>query len=253
MMKTVIIDDERDAIYTLELIIQEYLPEIQVVSRFTDPEKALLALRDLEFDLLFLDINMPGMSGFELLQNLEKNDFHIVFTTAYDEYALKAFKYNAVDYLLKPIDVEELRATIDRLKTKNNSKHSPVPDYSKILTQINHKKLEKLSIPTADGIYFIRPEEILYFLASGSYTKVVRREGDIIFVSKSLKEIERLVGSEFFRIHNSYSINLKFVKMLSKADGWSILMENGDKIPIARRKRLDISDLISRISNEPAT
>jgi len=251
MMKTVIIDDERDAIYTLELIIQEYLPEIQVVSRFTDPEKALLAIPQLEFDLLFLDISMPFMNGFEFLQNLEKHDFHIVFTTAYDEYALKAFKYNAVDYLLKPIDVEELRATIERLKTKNINKPAQLPDYSKILTQINHKKIERLSIPTADGIYFLRPEEILYFLASGSYTKVIRKEGDIIFVSKSLKEVETMVGPEFFRVHNSYSINLKFVKMLSKVDGWSILMENGDRIPIARRKRLDISDLISRISNEP--
>ncbi len=249
-MRTVIIDDERDAIYTLDLIIQEYLPELQVVGKYTDPEKALISIPVLKPDLLFLDINMPGMNGFELLQNLEKNDFHIVFTTAYDEYALKAFKFNAVDYLLKPIDIEELIETINRLKAKNTKENFQQINYKKILSQINSTKHEKISIPTADGIYFLRPEEIVYFLASGSYTKVIRKEGDIIFVSKTLKELENLVGSEFFRIHNSYTINLKYVKMLSKLDGWSLMMDNGDKIPIARRKRLDISNLISRISNE---
>jgi two-component system, LytTR family, response regulator len=251
MMKAVIIDDEQDAILTLELIIQEYFSELNIVGKFTDPAKALSLLPHLKPDLVFLDINMPGMNGFELLQNLKNKDFHIVFTTAYDEYALKAFKYNAVDYLLKPIDVEELVNTINRLKTRSNPHRASNLDYRKLLNDIYNKNEEKLAFPTADGIYFIKPTEILYFLASGSYTKVIRKEGDIIFVSKTLKDFEDKIGPEFYRIHKSYTINLKYVKMLIKLDGWSIMMDNGDKIPISRRKRMDISNLVSRISGEP--
>jgi len=250
-MKTVIVDDEQDAVLTLELIILEYFSELEIVGKFTDPEKALSLIPKLKPDLLFLDINMPGMNGFELLHNLKKKDFHIVFTTAYDEYALKAFKYNAVDYLLKPIDVEELVNTVNRLKTKINTNHSTNVDYRKLLYDINNQSDDKLAFPTFEGIYFIKPSEILYFLASGSYTKVIRREGDIIFVSKTLKEFEGVMGPEFFRVHNSYLVNLKYIKMLVKQDGWSVLMDNGDNIPISRAKRLDISDLVSRIAGRP--
>jgi two-component system LytT family response regulator len=247
-MKTVIVDDEQDAVLTLELIIQEYFSELNIVGKFTDPEKALTLIPLLKPDLIFLDINMPGMNGFELLHNLKNKDFHIVFTTAYDEYALKAFKYNAVDYLLKPIDVEELVTTINRLKTRISTNHSSNVDYRKLLYDMSSQNDEKLAFPTVEGIYFIKPSEILYFLASGSYTKVIRTEGDIIFVSKTLKDFENKIGPAFYRVHNSYIINLKYVSMLLKIDGWSVLMENGDKIPISRKKRMDIGNLVSRIA-----
>jgi two-component system, LytTR family, response regulator len=249
-MKTVIVDDEQDAIFTLELIIQEYLPDVELIGKFTEPQKALKQIPILKPDLVFLDINMPEMNGFELLQSLEKRDFHIVFTTAYDEFALKAFKFNAVDYLLKPIDIDELKDTIKRLKARNKVIQLAQVDYTKILEEIRERKDEKISISTADGIYFLKPSEIVYLLASGSYTKVIRKTGDIIFVSKTLKDLESVLGSDFYRVHHSYIINLKYVKMLLRIDGWSLMMDNDDKIPIARRKRMDISNLISKIAGD---
>ncbi len=247
-MRAVIVDDEPDAIFTLELILKEYWPEIDVIGKYLDPYNALDAIQIIQPELVFLDINMPGMNGFEMLLKMQKIDFDLVFTTAYDEYAIKAFKFNAIDYLLKPIDIEELSSTIKRIKEKNRKKLAEPFDINKLIAQINVQHEEKISFSTNDGIYFIRPSEIIYLLASRSYTKIIRKDADIIFVSKTMKDLENILGSDFYRIHNSYIVNLKYVKMIDKTDGWNLLMENGDKIPIARRKKAEITEMISKIA-----
>jgi len=249
-MKIVIIDDEPDSIYTLELIINQFITELQIVGKFTNPEIALQELPLLKPDIVFLDINMPRMNGFELLQKLENKDFHIVFTTAYNEYAIKAYKFNAIDYLLKPIDIEELQDTIKRIKSKQKSKKSESVDLAKILEGITKQKEEKICISTADGIYFLKPSEIVYLIASGSYTKIIRTEGDIIFVSKTLKEFEDFFGNGFYRVHHSYIINIQYVKMINKTNGWFLEMDNADKIPISRRKHNEIIAIVAGKSNE---
>jgi two-component system LytT family response regulator len=244
-MKTVIVDDERDAIYTLELIIQSYLPELNIVGKYTDPEIAVDEIPLLKPELIFLDINMPVMNGFELLEKIKNLDFNVIFTTAYDEYALKAFKYNALDYLLKPIDISELSSSIHRIKTRNKNHMHYDFDFRKIIEEMQLSKEEKITIATNDGIYFIRPSEIVYLMASGSYTKIIRKDGDIIIVAKLMKDIETLVGPNFYRVHHSYIINLKHVKMMIRTEGWELIMENGDKIPIARRKKQEVANAIS--------
>ena len=247
-MKVVIIDDELDAIYTLELIIHQFIPELQIVGKFSNPEKAIQEISTLKPDIVFLDINMPQMTGFELLQNIENINFHIVFTTAYNEYAIKAYKYNAFDYLLKPIDIDELKITVKRIKSKQKLKKIDISDLSQILERINKQKDDKICISTSEGLYFLKPSEIIYLIASGPYTKIIKKDGDILFVSKSLKELEDVFIDNFYRVHNSYTINLQFVKLLNKKKDWNLVMENGDLIPIARRKRNEIVDIISEMT-----
>ncbi|MFN8259195.1 MAG: LytTR family DNA-binding domain-containing protein [Bacteroidales bacterium] len=244
-MKTVIVDDESDAIYTLELIIQSYLPELNIVGKYTDPEKAIIEIPILKPELIFLDINMPVMNGFELLEKINNPDFNVIFTTAYDEFALKAFKYNALDYLLKPIDISELAASIYRIKSRNKNHKQNGFDFRNIINEMKLPKEEKITISTNDGIYFVNPSEIVYLMASGSYTKIIRKDGDIIMVSKLIKDIETLVGPNFYRVHRSYIINLKHVKMMLRTETWELIMENGDKIPIARGKKQEVANVIS--------
>jgi len=244
-MKAVLIDDESDAIFTLELIINQFLPEIQIIGKFTDPENALLEIPLLKPEIVFLDINMPRLNGFELLEKIENKNFQIVFTTAYDEYAIKAFKYNAIDYLLKPIDIEELQNTYKRIKSGQSRNAANSIDYKKILDGMMRSKEDKVPISTMEGIYFLKPSEIVYLMASGSYTKVIRKEGNTILVAKTLKDFDEIFGENFHRVHNSYIINIQNVKMINKIDGWTLIMENGDKVPISRSKKAIILDLIS--------
>jgi len=245
-IKTVIIDDELDSISSLELIINDYLPELKVIETFSNPLRALDALPNLKPDLLFLDISMPQMSGFELIDNLPELNFNIIFITAFDEYAIKAFRYSAIDYIIKPIDIDILIDAISKIIKPVYTNNQTNQKYDKLLEYINKNNAQrKITVSTKEEVFYILPDDIIYVRAEGSYAKIVLNENKPILVSKTLKDIEKLlILNNFFRVHKSYLINLNYVKKILKNGGGNIQMTNGELIPISIRKRSEFNKKI---------
>ena len=226
MLRAVIIDDEPIGLRGLQLLLEKHCPEIKVVATSTDPEQGLALIEDYRPEVLFLDISMPRMDGFELLAKLKYHDFKLVFTTAHQEHALRAIKNKAADYLLKPVDVEELKSCVSRLLEKHGDRRRST----------DAMNLVELSVK--DGIIFIRQNEIIRLEASGSYTVFYLDKGVRHMASKNLKECESLLDHElFFRCHPSHLINLRKVEKLVSTDGLFIKMIDGSMAEITKKNK----------------
>lgn len=242
MLKAIIIDDEPKAIQGLNWELSNFSDELEVIATFTDPEKALGYIKNTDFDCLFLDVEMPTMDGFQFIEKLEKKDFSIVITTAYNEYAIKAFKKEAIDYLLKPIDIDDLKETISKIK-KYNSRFFNTDKFERILInfndRLNHKKI---TINTDGKLVFLEPDDILYAESDGNYATLFLLENKKIVLTKKLKEVEELLPkNHFFRIHNSYVVNLNKIKEFIKTDAY-VVLDNNKKIPVSRQRKSDFLD-----------
>lgn len=239
-LDTILVDDEKNNLKVLDLFIRKYCPTINVIARCNTYDKALKAIRELSPDLVFLDIVLDRDTSFDLLNELEFCDFQIIFTTAYDEYAIQAFKYNAIDYILKPVVIEDLLAAVDRVKERFQE--------SKILEMKRIKELSRtfktshpanyITISGANRVDFINPENIIYLKSSGRYTEFsVTHKSLKIVSSKTIgKYIDQLDPTRFYRIHNSFIVNLIHLININKRAGNYCEMSNGDKIPISRRR-----------------
>ena len=237
MLRAVIIDDEPKAIQGLSWELSNFNEDIEVIETFTDAEKAIKYISNNSIDCLFLDIEMPTMDGFQLLEKLEKRDFAVVITTAYNEYAIKALKNEAIDYLLKPVDSDDLEVTLNRIKAhyaKNNSNEK----FEQILLNFNKKfNKRKITISTDGKLIFLEESEILFVESDGNYSSIHTTNGKKIVVTKKLKEINSLLPDEhFFRIHNSFVINLNKIKEFLKSDGY-VILEDNHKIPVSRQRK----------------
>ncbi|KGL62620.1 LytR/AlgR family response regulator transcription factor [Polaribacter sp. Hel1_85] len=242
MLTSVIVDDEPKAIQGLSWELSNFSDQIKVTATFNEPEKALIYLAKNNIDCLFLDIEMPTMDGFQFLSKLKSRDFAVVITTAYNEYAIKALKNDAIDYLLKPIDTDDLEETIAKVK-KYNFRSLNSNKVEKVLLNFN-KKLDnkKITINTDGKLIFLEPKEILFIVSDGNYSTIHTIDTKKIVVTKKLKEVNALLPDEvFFRIHNSYIINLKKVKEFYKTDGY-VILENNHKIPVSRQKKAEFLD-----------
>lgn len=248
-MRTLIIDDEPDAVNALKIIIEEFLPELKIIGSYSDPLQALDEIPKMSPELVLLDINMPGLNGFELLESLQNRNFKTIFITAYDEYAIKAFKYSAVDYILKPIDIDELVAAVKRSTNLNDpSDQQNEIRYKKLFESMRKNRPQKLVVSTYEGIYYIDAEDVIYIQADSSYSKLIFKDAEPLFVAKGLKEFEELLPStNFFRNHHSFLINLNFVRKYTRIEGGSVEMTNGDQIPLARRKKNEFYDLMKNV------
>jgi len=237
MIKAVIIDDEPKAIQGLSWELANFQDDIEVVATFTEPEKALVYLKSSEIDCLFLDIEMPTIDGFQFLEKLEKRDFAVVITTAYNEYAITALKKEAIDYLLKPVDTDDLEAAIIKIK-KHIAKGFSADKFEDILIKFNNKiNHKKITINTDGKLVFLEPKDIFFVESDGNYSTLHLPENKKIVVTKKLKEINALLPDDhFFRIHNSYIINLNKIKEFIKADGY-VILENNAKIPVSRQRK----------------
>ncbi|WP_347173227.1 LytR/AlgR family response regulator transcription factor [Polaribacter uvawellassae] len=237
MIRAVIIDDEPKAIQGLSWELLNFKKELEIIATFTEPEKALLYLKETQIDCLFLDIEMPTMDGFQFLKKLNKKDFAIVITTAYNEYAITALKNEAIDYLLKPIDTDDLTETISKIK-KHISKGFSADKFEDILLKFNNKlNHKKITINTDGKLVFLEPKDIFYVESDGNYSTLYLSNKKKIVVTKKLKEIDELLPSDhFFRIHNSYIINLHKIKEFLKVDGY-VVLENNAKIPVSRQRK----------------
>ena len=239
MLSAVIVDDEPKAIQSLSWELAHFKKDIQIAETFSDPEEAIQYLSTNNPDCLFLDIQMPTMDGFQFLERLSKKEFAIVITTAYDEYAIKALKHEAIDYLLKPIDSDDLSDTIKKIRKFNNRIISS-SKFEKVLHDFNNRLDKKKITINADGkLIFIDEDELIYIESDGNYCTLMLTNSQRIVVTKKLKEVNTILPSHsFFRIHNSYIVNLNKIKEFIKNDGY-VVMDSGHKIPVARQRKSD--------------
>ena len=238
MLRTIIIDDELAGINSLKLLLEKHhAHEVKIVASSSDPKKGVTLIDDYQPDFVFLDINMPGMSGFDVINTCSYRDFKVVFTTAHEKFAIAAIKSGAYDYLLKPIDIEELRKCIDGLLNTNNRREA-------IVKNPGEKILELVVKGT---IYFIRHSDIIRVEASGSYSVFYLNNNIQYTISKTLKECEKLLDSNlFYRCHNSHIINLgKIIKLISN-EGYVLELSDGSVVEIARKNK-DI--LLDKLKN----
>jgi len=227
MHRAIIIDDEPLGISSLKTLIEKYTENIKVVATATNPEEGIQLIEDYKPDIVFLDISMPTMNGFELLERLSDKNFHLIFTTAHQEYAIRAIKNKAHDYLLKPIDVDELKNCVAAIVKDEETKNT-----------ILFSAPKNIELSVKDGIIFVRPEDIIRLEGSGSYTTFYLEKNIKHIVSKNLKTTEKLLTAPYFyRCHPSHIINLnKVVKMISD-EGYYAEMHDGSRPEISRKKK----------------
>lgn len=216
--RVVLVDDEPDCTEVLAWMLQEYCPQAEVAAVFHKPEEALAALPALDPDVLFLDIEMPRMNGFQLLENLLPVKYKVVFTTAYDQFAVKAFRYSAVDYLLKPLDKEDLKVAFSRIASRDLPLQGSLEE---LLLQVRkNNEPRRLAIPTQEGLLFIKLDDIISCESDSNYTTFHLESREKIIASRTMKEFEDLLEEHFFcRIHNSHIINLRKISSMCGGTG----------------------------------
>jgi len=238
MITAIIIDDEAKGRLALREKISAYCPSVQVLAEASNGQEALILIQQHNPQLLFLDIEMPRMNGFEMLSELPEKKFHLIFTTAYDQYAIKAIKYAAFDYLLKPIDIEELKTAVARIADKETGETKKQMELLQQNIQHPKKQLNKLAVPTLDGLLFYDINDIIHLEANSNYTQIFFNNQTKILASKTLKDFEELLPQDiFFRVHHSHLINLNYIKKYIKGDGGQIELQNGTYIDVSRRKK----------------
>jgi two-component system, LytTR family, response regulator len=245
MITAIIIDDESKGRLALRRKLQAYCPEVTILAEAANGMEALSAIEKLHPQLIFLDIEMPKMNGFEMLNAIKEKNFHIIFTTAYDQYAIKAIKYAAFDYLLKPIDIEELKTAIARAATSRSNQTKNQIELLEQNMQHPKKQLNKLAIPTVEGLLFFDINDIIHLEANSNYTNIFFTNKSKILTAKTLKDFEELLPAEiFFRIHHSHLINLNYIKKYIRGDGGQIELQNGTFVDVARRKKEEFLQII---------
>jgi two-component system, LytTR family, response regulator len=248
-IKTLLVDDESPVRAALRELLLRHFPFVEVVGEASNIPEAVKQIHKLNPDLVFLDIEMPGYSGLQLLEffNPQEVNFDIVFVTAFNEYAIQAFKISAFDYLLKPVDIQELSETLKRFSERKSKQ--------KIFERVNllketfasPKVPTQIAIASLQGIDFVELDQVMLLEADGTYTKIIRTEGEPVLSSKPLGEFENLLQSNasFFRVHRSYLINLHYVRKLSSKEGDIIILKNEMEVPLSRYRKKEFDAAIS--------
>lgn len=239
MLKIILIDDEVKALQSLEYELLELKEPMEILGKFNDADEAIDFINDHAVDCVFLDIEMPKMNGFRLLERLSNRNFHVIITTAYEQYAIEALKENALDYLLKPVDSDDLKETMVRIRESQRlrERQKAFEEALESLNRSGFNQERKIGISIDGKIIFLLPEEIIYCESDGNYCSIHLKGNKRLFVSRKLKDIERLLPPQYFyRIHHSYVVNIEKVREYLKTDGYVILDEN-NKIPVSRQRR----------------
>jgi two-component system, LytTR family, response regulator len=235
----IIIDDEKNSRDALHKKIQQYYPELEIIALCEDGTAGIEKIETLQPDIVFLDVEMPRINGFTMLQQLKNRDFELIFTTAYDHYAIQAIRFSALDYLIKPIEAEELVKAVTRAIEKRKAPVANQRIENLLHNFLNQKNSSsRIAIPSLEGLQFIEVDEIIYLEAKSNYTEIYLQQGPRITVSKTLKEFEELLpASSFIRIHHSHLINKNHVLKYLKGEGGQVVMRNGATLDVARRKK----------------
>jgi two-component system LytT family response regulator len=244
MIKAIIIDDEAKSRQTLETLLTRYCTSVEIAGTASDVKEGVALLERSEPDLLLLDISLPDGSGFDLLSQIKEISFEVIFITAYNEYALQAIKANALDYLLKPVNIRELQEAIAKAEKRIASKEKKL-DVQELLRQLTRTdaKPNRIAIPVNDGLKFIQVDEITRLEAEGSYTRIFC-DNSVLLSSKPLKDYEDILPADvFFRAHHSHIININRIKHYHRGDGGYVTMTDGSIIDISKRKKKHFLDL----------
>jgi two-component system LytT family response regulator len=238
MLRAVIIDDEPDAVQFIESLVGEYCEEVEVVGKAHSAREGVDVIRNAAPDLVFLDVQMPHGTGFDLLSSFTEKTFDVIFITAFNHYAIQAIKFSAVDYILKPINISEFIEAVQKVREKRSSQEYKNINYQALLENIKSPRPSKLAIPTADGIEYLNTAEIIRLEADRSYSWFYMTNGKKHLVSRNLKEYQELLTDlNFFRPHNSHLINLEHVRKFIRHEGGYIEMDDSSTVPISRGKR----------------
>ncbi|MCX6233138.1 MAG: LytTR family DNA-binding domain-containing protein [Bacteroidetes bacterium] len=249
MLRTIIIDDEALVRDTLSKLLHACCPNVKIIGLADGVESGIATIRKHHPDLVLLDIKMDDGTGFDLLKAMEPVNFKVIFITAYEQFAVKAFKFSALDYLLKPIDPEELTEAVNRAEqVRQQEFHTQLNTLEENLASQSNKN-RKIILKTSDNIYLIRVQDISYIESDGSYAFVYLHNGNRILVSRNLKEFEELlIDHGFYRVHKSFLINLTHIARFEKGEGGYLILDNESKVPVASRKREELLEMFSRLS-----
>lgn len=238
MLNIVLVDDENDALEALEWKLNKYIVDVHI-TKCSSPVESIKVIENLKPDIVFLDIQMPEMDGFTLLENLTYRKFNLIFTTAHDEFALKAIKVSAIDYLLKPVDKDELISAVDKIKKQQ--KDALLEDKLQLLLGNLNNNHDKINISADGKVYLLEKDDVVMLKSDKSYTTIFLSNDQEIVVSKTLKEVEKKFQfPQFYRVHNSYLINLNHVKEYLKGLGGELIMTNGQTASISRTKKAEL-------------
>lgn len=246
LLKAILVDDELSSLQNLQQKITEFCPDVEVLATTQKPEEAIKLIREQRPDVVFLDIEMPRMSGFRMLDEIGEFDFDIIFTTAYNHYAVDAIRISAFDYLTKPIAIKDLQNAVERLAKHRQLFTKEKLDVLKSSLGNSKNQDEKIAIPTSEGLEFIPIHSILHIESSSNYSRIYLQGGKSILVTKLLKDFEdMLLPYRFYRIHNSHLINLKYIEKYIKGEGGQVRLINGTVLDVARRKKDEFLKLIT--------
>lgn len=238
MIRSVIIDDEQNCIDSLAFDLARHCPEVEIIETCTSPKQGLVTIRKQKPDLVFLDVQMPWMNGFEMLEIIDEINFSIIFTTAFDQFAAKAFRLSAIDYLLKPIDTNDLKEAVKKVSEKIALK-TGAANIDNLLQNINKpENKQRIAFAGRDGYEFIEIESIVFARAEGAYTHVFLNNKRKLVISKTLSDIEEMLPvNQFQRIHHSTLVNISHVTHFYKSDGGYIVLDNGEKLIVSKSKK----------------
>lgn len=250
-IRSIIIDDELNNCENLKNILERYCPEVEVSGMAHNATEGLELITKENPQLIFLDVQMPGGSGFDLLESIKKPTFDVVFVTAYNQYAIKAIRQSAIDYLLKPVNILELKEAVSRVGEKINNKDN---ENEKLLNyldnQRNTKSQRKIALPSIERLLFVKVEDIIRCKGENNYTHFYLLDGSSILVSKTLKEYEEILSEEkFIRVHQSHLINARHVVSFEKRDGGYLKMSDGSTVTISRQRKEFVLSTLSRLNH----
>ena len=238
MIRSIIIDDEQHCIKSLLSDLQQHCPSVEILETCNSAKEGILTIKKQQPDLVFLDVEMPWMNAFEMLEIIGEIKFSIIFTTAHDEFAAKAFRISAIDYLLKPIDANDLKVAIQKVERKMEE-GSSLNHISNLLRNIRQPSAEqKIALPQREGYEFIDVVSIIYCQAEGAYTKVFITDKKPMLISRTLGDVEELLPPEIFqRIHHSSLINVTYISQFLRTDGGYVVLKNGEKLSVSKAKK----------------
>lgn len=243
----VIIDDETTNIQLLKKMLEYKCPEVQVIATESDAQKAISILEQLKPKLVFLDVEMPHLNGFDVLKKLEVIDFEVIFVTAYSQYAIQAFEHHATGYITKPVNAEKLIAAVQSAIKRIENKTVNETLFSLLEQNTKSSYTDKIPLSTSSGLIFVKLKDIIYCESSGNYTHFYLNDGQKKIVCRQLGEYENLLpDTGFIRIHDKYIINLDYIKEYKKGSGGEVLLENGTELPVSSRRK---EGFLSRFEN----
>jgi two-component system LytT family response regulator len=238
MIRAIIIDDELHCRKTLRILLEEYCREVEVIEQCDNGQSGTEAIKRLKPDLVFLDIEMPHMNGFELLEQFQVIQFAVIFTTGYDQYAIRAFRFSALDYLLKPINHEELVKAVNKV---SQQVHYPMPQQLEILLQKisqQHQGIHKIALPTMEGLQLVDVDSIISCISDSNYSVLLLKDKQKLTVSRTLKETEEILEEHsFLRVHNSSIVNLNEINKYIKGEGGYLVMSDGSTVDVSRSRK----------------